>query len=52
MAKMLYFALSILGGWIGWALGSPLGIMVAFFLSLVGTALGVYLARRITRTYL
>jgi hypothetical protein len=52
MDKMLYFCLSILGGWIGWALGNPLGIMTAFFLSMVGTALGVYIARRISRTYL
>ncbi len=49
---MLYICASILGGWIGWGLGERLGTMAAFFLSLVGTAGGVYAARRITRSYL
>jgi len=52
MAKMLYFSLTMLGGWVGWALGARLGIMTAFFLSLIGTAIGVYLAHRINRTFL
>ena len=51
MSMLLYFCLTTLGGWLGWALGAPLGIMTAFFLSIVGTALGVYAARRITRSF-
>ena len=51
MAKMLYIAFSILGSWVGWALGDRFGIMTAFLLSLVGTAVGVYAARRITSTF-
>ena len=52
MARMLYLGCSLLGGWIGWAMGDRLGVMMAFFLSVVGTAAGVYVARRITRFYL
>jgi hypothetical protein len=48
---MLYFAFSMLGGWMGWVLGDRFGIMTAFFLSLVGTAVGVYLARRIKNMF-
>jgi len=51
MAKLLYVILSTLGGWMGWALGDRFGIMAAFLLSLVGTAIGVYFARRINRMY-
>ena len=51
MSMLLYFCLTTLGSWLGWALGSPLGVMTAFFLSIVGTALGVYAARRITRSF-
>jgi uncharacterized membrane protein YeaQ/YmgE (transglycosylase-associated protein family) len=47
MARMLYLALSLIGGWIGWAVGDRFGIMSAMFLGLVGTAIGVYLARRV-----
>ena len=51
MGKLLYFCSTMLGGWVGWAFGERFGIMTAFFLSLVGTALGVYAARRITRSF-
>lgn len=51
MARMLYFALSLIGGWIGWALGDRFGIMTAMALGLVGTAIGVYLARRVNRYF-
>lgn len=52
MSMLLYFCLTTLGSWLGWALGAPFGIMVAFLLSIVGTALGVYAASRIKRTFL
>ena len=41
-----------LGGWLGWALGERFGIMAAFFLSLVGTAAGLWGANRVKRHYL
>jgi len=34
------------GGTVGWWLGQRFGFVLAGFLSLVGTALGVYWARR------
>ncbi len=52
MGNLLYICASMLGGWLGWALGAHFGMMVAFLLSVVGTAVGVYAARRITRTFL
>lgn len=44
--KMIKFVASTLGGYVGWQLGNYVGLMTAFFLSIVGTALGVYVARR------
>jgi hypothetical protein len=41
-----------LGGALGWWLGGLEGIMTAFFLSVLGTALGVYAARRLMDEYL
>ncbi len=38
-----------LGGWIGWALGAHFGIMIAFFLSVVGSAVGLYVMRKLMR---
>ena len=52
MGRILYFVGATLGGWVGWGLASPLGMMPAFFASIVGTALGVYAANRVTRHYL
>lgn len=40
------------GGSLGWALGEPLGMWPAFFLSSVGSALGVYLGWLAARRYL
>ena len=41
-----------LGSALGWWLGALEGIMTAFFLSVLGTGLGVYLARRLMDEYL
>jgi len=37
------------GGWLGWVAGEPLSIFVAFLTSVVGTGLGLYAMRRLTR---
>jgi uncharacterized membrane protein YeaQ/YmgE (transglycosylase-associated protein family) len=34
------------GGWIGWALGAPIGIFTAFAISMVGTGLGLWAGRK------
>jgi hypothetical protein len=41
-----------LGGAAGWWLGKLEGMMTAFFLSVIGTAAGVYLVRRLMEEYL
>jgi hypothetical protein len=40
------------GGGVGWSLGSHLGFMTAFMLSMVGTGAGLYAARRVADTLL
>jgi uncharacterized membrane protein YeaQ/YmgE (transglycosylase-associated protein family) len=39
------------GGYAGWALGAKLSFFAAFVLGVVGTALGLYLARRLLRDH-
>lgn len=39
-----------LGGWCGWLLGTPWGIMDSYFSALLGASIGLYLGRRIQRT--
>lgn len=51
MDKLLVLIGLMLGGWIGWVAGAPFGILAAFMLSIVGTALGLYLGRTIARDY-
>jgi hypothetical protein len=50
--KMIKFVASTLGGSVGWWLGNYVGLMTAFFLSIIGTALGVYLAQLWASEYL
>lgn len=37
------------GGWLGWMAGSWISTFTAFIVSVVGTGVGLYLARRLTR---
>lgn len=39
------------GGWLGWALGDPAGILAAFLLGMIGTGLGMYVGYRIALRY-
>jgi hypothetical protein len=52
LAKVAGFVGATLGGAAGWWLGDRFGVMTAFFLSIVGTAAGVYVARRWFGEYL
>jgi len=52
LSKILYMVGAVVGGALGWWIGERVGLMTAFFLSLVGTAVGIYLARRFGRHYL
>jgi hypothetical protein len=47
MGKLLGFVGASLAGSIGWWMGAPVGFMTAFFLSMIGTGLGMYAGRRL-----
>jgi membrane protein YqaA with SNARE-associated domain len=51
MRRFLVLLGSCLGGWAGWWLGARAGLVTAFFVSTIGTGLGVYLGWRIGREY-
>jgi hypothetical protein len=40
------------GGAVRWWLGSKIGLMMAFLLAVLGTAVGTYAGRRVAATYL
>jgi uncharacterized membrane protein YeaQ/YmgE (transglycosylase-associated protein family) len=50
--KLLGFIGATIGSYAGWALGSRFGMMTAFMLSIVGTGLGIYVARRVANNVL
>lgn len=52
MGKLLVLIGATVGGAIGWWAGAKIGFMTAYFLSVIGTGVGVYVARRINREYL
>ena len=52
MKKLLALAGATVGGAIGWWLGSLVGFMTAFFVSIICTALGVYAGTRTAQRYL
>lgn len=37
------------GGWIGWTLGAWVSLFTAFVVGMIGTGLGLYLTRRVTK---
>jgi len=41
-----------IGGWLGWHIGSYIGFMTAFFLSIIGTSAGMYAAKMIVKNYI
>lgn len=51
MTKLLVLLGATIGGYAGWWLGAHVGVMTAFLLSIVGTAVGVYGARRAAQHY-
>lgn len=38
-----------IGGWLGWAAGATISIFAGFMVSIVGTGVGLYAVRRLTR---
>ena len=50
--KILSFVGGMVGSYAGWWLGSQFGeIMTSFMVSIVGTAAGIYIGRRIAKNY-
>lgn len=47
MSKLLGLVGATVGGGFGWWLGARHGIMTAFILGVVGTAVGVYAGKRL-----
>ena len=52
MQKLLALLGTTIGGSLGWTLGMPAGLMAAFALSMVGTGVGLYAARRFSQHWL
>ena len=52
MTKLLGFIGATIGGWIGWAIGAPVGVFTAFAVSMVGTGVGIYYGRRAAEHWL
>jgi hypothetical protein len=46
MTKLLVFLGATVGGSVGWWLGAFFGMFTAFMISMVGTGIGMYAARR------
>ena len=51
MSRILAFIGMTAGGWIGWEIGALVSTFTAFVVSVVGTGLGLYAARRFTDRY-
>lgn len=51
LSKLLAIVGSVIGGYVGWAIGEPVGLFTAFVISVVGTGVGIYWGRRIGRRY-
>jgi hypothetical protein len=49
MKKIVVTTIIIACSWIGWWLGSQLGLMTAFLLSMIGVGLGMYFGRRLVQ---
>jgi hypothetical protein len=44
MKKILIFIFLSVFGWVGWVLGEKIGVMTAYFFSLICSAIGIVLA--------
>jgi len=51
MSGLCAFVGATVGGGVGWWLGSPGGLLGEYLLSVVGSALGVWLGRRFAAQY-
>jgi len=52
MPKLVFFIGATAGGLLGWYAAERFGFMTAFIVSMVGTGVGIYVARRWASNYL
>ena len=52
MKKLILFIMITLFGSIGWWLGAYIGVMTAYFVSVAGSLVGVYVGVKINQAYL
>jgi hypothetical protein len=52
MARLFGLVGATVGSTCGWWLGAHVGLMTAFFISTLGTGVGLYCGRQIADTYL
>ena len=51
MSRLLVGISTVVLGTLGWYVGSPVGLFTAFVLSMVGTGVGLYAARRLAERW-
>ena len=51
LSKLLIFIGATAGGALGWWLGNLAGFMTAFFVSTIGSGVGIYYGRRLAQHY-
>jgi hypothetical protein len=49
MRRLLDLIGMTIGGWLGWTAGAVISFFTAFIVSIVGTGIGLYLIRRLTK---
>ncbi len=52
MVRFFSIVLAVAGGWLGWKLGILGGLVSAYFASVVGTAGGIFIGRRLAENLL
>ena len=52
MNKLSIFIGMTVLGWVGWWLGAKVGVMTAFWVSSLGSMVGVYLGWRVYRDFI
>ena len=52
MVRFFSIVFSVAGGWLGWKLGMLGGLVSAYFASVIGTAGGLLLGRRLAENLL
>jgi hypothetical protein len=51
MTRLFGFIGATAGGYLGWWIGAPAGVMTAFMVSMLGTGAGMYVGRKLASRY-